>query len=158
MNLTLQRDSDDGARTFGALSWSDDQVELITLERPWVPAEDGSPGGHPMTSCVPPGVYRLVLHDTAKHPQTWALVNESLGVFHEPGDAPAGFIGTPRFACLIHSANLVHQLEGCIGVGLSRGTWPDSGEPDITSSVAAFARLKAAVAWTDGHTLTISGP
>jgi hypothetical protein len=152
MNLMLLRDPDDGVRTFGTLSWSDDQIELQTLERAWIPAGDGSPGGHHLTSCVPRGTYELVLHDTLKHPQTWALVNPDLGVYHELNDIPSGKTG--RVASLIHSANLVHQLEGCIGVGLSRSTL--NGEPDISSSVAAFERLKAAVPWTNGHSLTIT--
>lgn len=151
MNLTLTRDSDDGARTFGELAWADDQVILQTLERPWIPVDE-SPGGHPLTSCVPLGVYALVLHDTPAHPQTWALVNHELGVYHEPGDIPAGATG--RTACLIHSANVVGQLAGCIGVGLTRGAL--NGEPDINSSVAAFNELKGAVPWENGHVLTIT--
>jgi hypothetical protein len=94
-----------------------------------------------------------VLHDTARHPETWALVNPALGIYHEPGDIPVGVEG--RFACLIHQANLVSELAGCIGVGLSRSTL--DGEPDITSSVAAFQELKNAVPWVAGHTVTIIG-
>jgi uncharacterized protein DUF5675 len=139
-------------RTFGTLSWGDDQVELQTLERPWIPADDGSPGGHPLTSCVPRGVYQLVLHDTPAHPQTWALVNPALGVYHELNDIPPGQTG--RVACLIHQANLVAQLEGCIGVGLERSKL--NGEPDIADSIKAFKVLKDAVPWTNGHTLEIT--
>jgi hypothetical protein len=142
-------------RTFGTISWSDDQVELQTLERPWIPAPDGSPGGHPDTSCVPVGVYQLVLHDTPKHPQTWALVNHDLGVWHDPNMVPDELKGHVRAECLIHSANLVHQLKGCIGVGMDRSLL--NGEPDIADSVNAFNTLKAAVPWTEGHVLTILG-
>lgn len=153
MNLLLVRDPLFCclARTFGTLHWADDQIVLQTLERPWVPWDSG-PGGHPLISCVPEGTYDLVLHDTPEHPQTWALSNPALGVYHEPGDVPAGAMG--RTACLIHSANLVEQLAGCIGVGLTRSTL--DGEPDIASSVNAFTELKEAVPWIDGHTLTIS--
>ncbi len=151
MKLTLHRDPSDNVRTFGELTWADEQIVLQTLERPWIPAEDGSPGGHPLVSCVPLGVYELVLHDSAKHPKTWALVNPTLGVYHQV--IPPSQTG--RTACLIHSANLVHQLEGCIGVGLTRSQL--NGEPDIASSVAAFEELKAAVPWVVGHTLTITG-
>ncbi len=157
MILTLMRDDPQAApaaRTFGELHWADDQILLQTLERPWIPAPDGSPGGDPNLSCVPIGTYDLVLHDTPEHPQTWALVNPALGVFHEAADVPADFIGTPRIACLIHSANLVVQLEGCIGVGLTRSAL--NGEPDIADSVNAFAELKEAVPWVEGHQLIIS--
>lgn len=154
MNLIVIRDAPlSTARTYGEMHWDPtEQIILQTLELPWVPDPDGAPGGHPMTSCVPLGAYQLVLHDTPKHPQTWALVNPALGIYHEPGDIPVGVIG--RCACLIHSANIVEQLAGCIGVGLTR-SWLN-GEPDIADSVNAFIELKSAVPWTDGHTLTIS--
>ena len=47
----------------------------------------------------------------------------------------------------------MRQLAGCIGVGLTR-SWLN-GEPDIADSVNAFAELKAAVPWVEGHTLAI---
>jgi hypothetical protein len=155
MQLIVIRDAGPAPlRTFGEMHWDPtEQIILQTLERPWVPAPDGSPGGHPQTSCVPPGLYQLVRHDTPKHPQTWALVNPALGVYHLPSDVPAGLAYVPRTVCLIHSANLVVQLEGCIGVGLSRSKL--NGEPDIADSVNAFAELKHAVPWIEGHTLQI---
>jgi hypothetical protein len=151
MKLTLIRDPSDGVRTFGTLSWSDDQVELQTLERPWIPSIAG-PGGHAQTSCVPLGVYELVLHDSAAHPKTWALVNPALGVYHQPGDVPTGQTG--RTECLIHTANTIAQLAGCIGVGMTRSLL--NGEPDVASSVAAFTALKEAVPWIEGHTISIT--
>jgi Family of unknown function (DUF5675) len=159
VNLLLPRDNDDGDRTFGLLEVYEAAIRdaalltLQTLERPWVPAPDGVPGGHPMISCVPAGEYQLVLHDTPQHPQTWALVNPALGVYHELADIPPGESG--RVACLIHSANLVEQLAGCISVGLARSEMDN--EPDVSDSREAFAQLKAAVPWTNGHTLTIVG-
>jgi hypothetical protein len=154
MNLVLIRDlGPQPVRTFGELHWDPtEQIILQTLERPWIPSPDGSPCGHSLTSCVPLGIYRLVLHDTPLHPQTWAMVNEGLRVFHEPGDITPG--PTARTACLLHSANIVSQLAGCIGVGLTRSAL--DGEPDIASSVAAFEELKAAVPWVAGHILTIT--
>jgi hypothetical protein len=155
MILTLLRDANPAPqRTFGELHWADEQIILQTLELPWVPAPDGSPGGHPDTSCVPLGTYALVLHDTPAHPHTFALVNSTLGVYHEPGDVPADLGYVPRTACLLHSANLVAQLAGCVGVGLSRSML--NGEPDIADSVNAFNELMAAVPWVNGHTLTIT--
>lgn len=153
MELIVIRDrGPQPVRWFGEMHWDPaEQIILQTLERPWVPAPDGSPSGHPDTSCVPFGLYQLVLHDTPAHPATWALVNPALGIYHEPGDIPRGQTG--RTACLLHSANLVSQLAGCCGVGLSRSML--DGEPDIADSVNAFAELKAAVPWIPGHTLQI---
>jgi hypothetical protein len=155
MKLFLNRDpGPQPQRTYGRLLPGGNLV-LQTLERPWVPAPDGSPGGHPDTSCVPLGTYALARHNTPDHPYTWALVNPALGIYHEPGDIPAGV--PARFGCLLHPDNIVETLAGCVGVGLTRSTL--NGEPDIADSRAAFADLKAAVPWTDGHTLVITqGP
>ena len=121
-----------------------------TIERPWVPADD-HPGGMNGVSCVPPGRYALVRHDTTLHPETWALVNPELGVWHEPGDIPKGQGG--RSSVLIHPANFARELEGCIAPGVAR-SW-SNGYAMVTSSRVAFARIKALVPWTDGHFLTI---
>lgn len=149
MNLTLIRDPSDGVHTFGTLSWTDGQIDLQTLERPWIPTI--TPGGHPFTSCVPVGVYALEVHDTITHPHTWCLVNPALGVYHEPGDIPSQ---GGRAVCLIHTANVVRDLAGCVAVGLTRSTL--KGEPDVASSGEAFRTLKEAVPWVNGHVLTIT--
>jgi hypothetical protein len=121
--------------------------ELYTLELPWVPEAD-YPGGAPDRSCVPPGIYQLALHDTAKHPKSFALVNAALGVIHEPDAA----YPNARVACLIHVANFPRDLEGCIGVGTA------SGEDCIRNSVIAYGEFTRAVPWIAGHTLTIWNP
>ena len=153
MNLTLIRDEFGSTFTRGVLQA--DGLTLQTIELSWWPAADGSPGGHSLTSCVPPGAYELRLHSSAKHPRTWALHNPVLGVYAEPGDIPPGLSYTPRTDCLIHPDNVTATLEGCIGPGLTRGTL--NGEPAVLSSVEAFAQLQAVLPWTAGHTLTISG-
>jgi Family of unknown function (DUF5675) len=151
VDLTLARDAP-GSPQFGRLSFGP-PVPLQTLELPWSDAS-GDVGGDAGASCVPAGVYELVLHDTPTHPQTWALVNPALGVYHEPGDVPPGQPG--RTAVLIHPGNTEADSKGCILVGMSRGTV--GGEPAVDASVEAFGRLKAAVPWTVGHTLTITEP
>ena len=142
MNLTLQRLVSVGCtsgRLFG------NGILLHTLELAWVP-EDGFPGGMPDRSCVPAGVYELALHDTPKHPRSFALVNPDLGVIHEPDPA----YPNARVACLIHIANVTAELEGCIGVGLS------AVGCTLYSSAEAYAQFQAAVPWVTGHTLTIN--
>ena len=61
---------------------------LFTLEDPWN-------NNRPFDSCIPDGVYDLVPHSTAKHPDTWALVNPSLNIYHLPDDREKTPIGTP---------------------------------------------------------------
>lgn len=141
MNLTLQRTSENALCTQGKLTA--DALTLYTLELPWVP--DAYPGGTPNESCVPAGVYQLVLHDTPAHPKSFALVNPALGVIHEPDP----MYPNARVACLIHVANYVSDLQGCIGVGLM------AGECMVNMSRAAYIQFQDVVPWVPGHTLEI---
>jgi hypothetical protein len=50
---------------------------------------------------------------------------------------------------LIHPANYASELRGCIAPGLIRG--PQS----MIRSRDALAQLKAALPWTNGHTIEI---
>ena len=143
MNLILQRTSSTPECTQGTLTLPS-ATELHTLELPWKPNPD-APGGEPDISCVPAGIYELETHDTVKHPKTWALVNPALGVIHEPAAA----YPNARTACLIHVANTVSDLEGCIGVGT------DAQPCYISNSRVAFQALQSQIPWEDGHTLEI---
>lgn len=126
----------------GLLSFAD--TTLQTLELPWVFSPD-HPGGEPDKSCVPLGVYDLALHNTVKHPKSFALVNPNLGVIHEPdSDYP-----NARTACLLHVANTVSDLAGCIGLGLA------GHNCYISSSVLACKEFYLAVPWLEGHTLEV---
>lgn len=146
MNLQLVRDYAGRDCTLGRLII--DTLTLQTLERPWI-AYPPHPCGHPDTSCVPPGVYELALHDTPKFPRHFALVNEALGIYHE--SVPPGQFG--RTACLIHAANYVSQLEGCCAVGRSREYVGDQWM--VLDSRDAYAALQESLPWTTGHLLTI---
>lgn len=143
MNLLLRRDVSAPDCSMGILTAGG--VEVQTLERPWI-ADVNSPGGAAGRSCVPVGTYSLEPHDSEAHPKTWALVNRDLGVIHEPDPT----MPNARVACLIHPANFVYELRGCIAPGLQR-----AGHT-VEQSRDAFARIKAAVPWMPGHTLTIT--
>jgi Family of unknown function (DUF5675) len=149
VNLTLARLRGDGSRTFGMLTIPG-TLTLLTLELPWIP-DPMFKGGSPGRSCVPAGLYQLVTHDTPAHPKTWALVSPDLAVYHEPMDIPIHGMG--RTACLLHTANLVNQLAGCIAVGDMPGVL--TGEVALLDSGDAFGRLKALVPWIN-HTLLIT--
>jgi Family of unknown function (DUF5675) len=69
-------------------------------------------------------------------------------VIHEPDPA----FPNARVACLIHVANFIDDLEGCIGVGTS------SGDCCLYNSRNAYAQFTQAVPWVSGHTLTILNP
>lgn len=149
-HLLLQREKNEGsdACTPGKLLLPTNGVQLFSLELPWV-FDAAHPGGHPNVSCVPPGVFDLVLHDTFKHPKSFALVNPALGVIHEPDAA----YPTARVACLLHIANEISELEGCIGLGMTR-----PGPCSIGSSRIALEIFNRQVPWVTGHTLEIRVP
>lgn len=140
--LILTRSTLFTACTRGVMSLPDLQV-LYSLELPWVPNATGE-GVH-LISCVPKGLYQLVLHDTEKHPRSFALVNPDLGVIHEPDPRWPN----ARTACLLHVANELKDLEGCIGLGMT-GNGCTIGQSRI--ALDAFNRQ---IPWVAGHTLEI---
>lgn len=145
MNITLTRDHDDGRCTLGRLDVAG--TILQSLERPWI---GGPPGGTKGMSCIPLGTYRLVRHDTEAHPRSFALVNEELSVYHHV--PPLGKQG--RTAVLIHVANFVSELRGCIALGLERARNGDAWM--IRKSRLAVDHFYDTVPWVDGHTLEIT--
>lgn len=128
-------------------------LKLATLEEPWSPNPFG-PGGQrreglKRESCVPDGTYELQPHHTVKHPECWALVNPSLGIWHHsvPPGLPYG-----RFAILIHAGNTTLDIEGCLLVGLRHGRI--EGTAAVLESRAALAQLRARLG-TSSHSLEI---
>ena len=100
--------------------------------------------GTPCLSCAPVGIYDLVLHNSVKHPRTFVLVNQALGIYASP---------TPgmRSDVLIHGGNVETDTEGCIILGCSRGTL--AGEEAVLESAKALAQFRDMVPWIAGHTL-----
>jgi hypothetical protein len=143
--LTLVRDLLTDSCTMGRMAAA--LASWDTIERPWVPRDDGGAGGMAGVSCVPTGTYDLILHSSAAHPKTWALQNFDLGVSALP-------YPNMRSECLIHSGNLAAQSEGCILLGMKRTridwTW------EVLESRDAFIQLMGLVPWTNGHKLVIS--
>jgi hypothetical protein len=135
--------------TLGLLFLGD--LSLVTIERPWVPTSV-SKGGTKGVSCVPCGTYQLVRHNTDGHPMSFALVNHELDVAHYDGEDtnPAA-----RTAVLIHSANYVHELRGCIAPGTRTEIDAKFGYC-VRDSRKAMGMLNARLPWTDGHIIEIS--
>jgi hypothetical protein len=92
----------------------------------------------PRQSCVPVGTYTLQPHQSVNFPNTYALVNPSLGVWYQPHQIPAGQ-KWGRSAILIHVANRVRDLVGCIGIGKEHGAI--QGEPAVLRSTLAMREL-----------------
>lgn len=157
--LTLIRDMCGLAGSLGYIDLPSGQppdhpaYRIYTLERPWVPCVSGPPPagnmfpppcGQKGVSCIPPGVYDLVPHNTEAHPDTFALVNPDLWVYHFDSDVPREKRGYARTAVLIHPANWVEELRGCIAPGMHRQLIaPVAGRPPmIERSREAFALLR----------------
>ena len=111
--LTLQRYCYSETETEGRL-WLNDDEFVYTLERPWV---DGLPGGMPFESCVPDGEYEIIPHQRPNGDRVFALRNPDLSVYYTDEERN-GRDG--RYLILIHSANWVEQIVGCIAPGLVR--------------------------------------
>lgn len=150
MHLEIIRDSVRSDAMLGTLTLG--SLVLQTLELPWVPI-DGALCGHPYESCVPPGDYELVLHDSVKHPRTFALSNPALGIYHAAADIPADCIG--RSNVLLHNGNYPADSLGCILLGRGHSFMHGSM---VTNSDIALNAFKALVPWIEGHTLTIETP
>jgi hypothetical protein len=105
--------------TFGRW-YGDDWPVCYSLERPWL-------DNAPMVSCVPEGVYELKEYASPKFGDSYVLVNHDLDVGMYEGDAP-------RYACLIHAANWVYQINGCIAPVTKhvtmKGEWAGSSSGD----------------------------
>jgi len=150
MELVLDRTLYDDA-SVGALAG--EALKLTTLELPWVP-DLLAPCGVKGRSCVPVGAYALVPHHSEKHPQSWALVNHDLWVYHQDEEVPADRKGLARTECLLHIANYVRQLEGCIAVGLYMAE--DARHVRmLQNSTMGMSRLRAALVWPTAHSIVI---
>lgn len=141
MNIYLERyGSFPGIGTFGKMI-ADDSI-FYTVEKEWL-------NNQPYISCIPAGDYRLENHDSAGHPQTYAMVNHDLGVYHyEDSDST-------RFACLIHVANYPHEVVGCIGPGLTLTQELPKGL-GVTNSGNSMNKLRELLPRDEDHTITIA--
>lgn len=151
MDLVLSRYSYSPTETEGLL-YAPPLSPIWTMEQPWF-ANAENPAGVPFKSCVPEGVYKLEPFLRSNGHKVWALVNESLDVHVKQQS------GYGRYACLIHSGNLVTDSSGCILPGTQRGVL--KGKRAVLRS--GFRPGYAMQLLTDvlgemseGHTLTIT--
>lgn len=112
-SLLLERMPSTETETEGFLSFASEI--LATIELPWI--DEGFLGGKPFESCVPAGVYRLIPHKRPNGDRALALINPELGVYYQAGDRVNGL---GRYLILIHVANWVSEIVGCIAPGKSK--------------------------------------
>lgn len=130
MQLVLERFSYAPTETEGQLFVAN--YTFASLEPPWIPYKDL--GGKPFASCVPDGTYALAPFKRVKDgSDSYVLINTALGVF--PEEESMRGAGEGRYACLIHAANFVFQLVGCIAPGMSRGILKNNGSGSYERAV-----------------------
>lgn len=139
MNIHLARfGSIPGQGTFGELTIGD--FTCKTIEREWL-------NNRSFVSCIPAGEYQLIPHERPNGDNVFAVVNEALGIYRYPHP------GAKRDLILIHSANTMGELAGCIAPGDHHGGI--GGKFAVYNSQVTMDKLKALLG-TEEHTLTIS--
>lgn len=134
MKVILLRYFSDDYCTLGMLSVQGVKDPILyTMERPWLNNEQEK-------SCIPSSVYKVKPYSSDKYPNVWEIQNVP-----------------NRSKILIHAANYVHELKGCIAVGRSTGYLDYKGAPlrAISSSKDAIQVLKELTNYPDEFELEI---
>lgn len=143
--LTLQRLEQTDLATFGHIVDAEHQQWCVTLELPWVDANDDGLSDRNV-SCVPAGTYAAHRRLSHLHGGTG---RHNYDVF-ELADVPG------RSAIELHVGNLPHDSRGCILLGSQFGLV--NGQHGITGSAAAFGRFMDRLKGIDTFTLVIRNP
>jgi hypothetical protein len=122
--------------TFGVLSINNTPV-CLTVERPWL-------DNQPNISCIPEGFYKLGLRDSG-------IVSRTTKGRHERGYEVRDVPG--RTYIMIHIANSMSDLKGCIGVGKRFG-WM-TNKLGVTTSAITFDEVMTALLPEEEHTIEI---
>ncbi len=110
--------------TYSTLHTQEGEQLCCIVEREW-------DNNKPSISCVPPGTYRFIPHQSKKFGTCYALDAPTLGVTrHGP---------SLRTHCLLHKANRAKELQGCLApgthFGVSREEWA------VMNSTEAFNKM-----------------
>lgn len=114
--LVLERYTYGSSGTIGFLEIEEGEFACYTIERPWL-------GNRPDVSCIPEGVYPVILSR------------------YNRGDYDCyEVLSVPRRTLIkFHIANTMDDLMGCIGPGLDVGRI--NGLPAVTDSSRAFGNF-----------------
>jgi len=114
--VEIKRTYDNGTETIGEML-KDNEHLCYTLELPWKDNQHN-------ISCIPTGTYTVVKRTSPKH-----------GVHFHITNVPN------RSYILIHVANYVSDLRGCVAPGASLTDLNGDGEIDVTSSKNTLKNL-----------------
>jgi len=128
-----------GQGTFG--EWVIGHFTIKTIEREWLNNQRN-------VSCIPAGTYDLVPHTRPNGDEVYAIVNEDFGVYLYPNDK------AERDLILVHVANIIDDIEGCIGPGSAYGG-SKKGMFGVHNSSVAMVNLRGLLGRTETHKLHI---
>lgn len=114
--VVLHRTANERKQVLGDLLYNG-EVLCKTLELPWLENARGK-------SCIPWGEYTVVRRTSPKY-------GEHFHILEVPN----------RRYILIHAANYVHQLLGCVAVGMDHKDMNRDGLRDVTNSKATMKML-----------------
>lgn len=104
--LLLERFAYTPVGTFGKLFCDELDFDCYTIERPWINNEK-------MISCIPEGSYTLRWHTSPTFGKVLAFSGNGVTIASTPT--------SKRSAILIHPANTIDDLKGCVGLGTTLG-------------------------------------
>ena len=117
--LLLKRILEDADKTVGSILWVKDMTQLCcTIELPWINNE-------PFISCIPKGRYLCKKYSSAKYHDVWEVVNVP-----------------NKSKILIHIANIVDDVKGCIGPGKIFAKNIKNGKDGVASSGPTMTMLR----------------
>ena len=134
MKLSIER----GYTPFGVFGewYVNGESMCSNVERPWLMNQSN-------ISCIPEGDYTIEPYDSPTHGECYIIYNESLGVTKFKNDKGL------RWGILVHTANLVSQLAGCIAPATSLNSKGGSRSRDALNKLKSRLGKKT-------HTITIS--
>ena len=127
--IRIKRFSDNGIQTLGLGECLDKPFKFFTLELP-------DKKNQRKISCIPKGVYQVVVRSSDKYGKHFHILNVP----------NRGFV-------LVHAGNYYTQIEGCILVGASHADINKDGHKDVTASKATLEKLLTL--YPSGFTLSI---
>lgn len=153
MLLTLTRGQYLADCTLGVLEVAGKR--FFTIERPWIP-DPVCKAGQKYRSCICEGAFRVMPFTRPSGEKAFRLSNPSLDVFEDPHAVPRGREETTRTLVLIHAANYVYDVLGCIGPGLERTKGPKGWM--VTNSREAMNQIRTLIGATYDISLLIKRP
>lgn len=135
--ITIERYAYTDEGTFGVLTYGD--FKCFTVERPWL-------NNQAKVSCIPEGEYVAVAYKSPKFGNVFAITGGTVSLFPDANHA--------RSAVLIHPANTMDDLEGCVGLGSDHGTI--NGKPGVTNSRTTIAKFYELLAGQNNVLLSIT--